>query len=532
MLTVAGQGAGDGTPFGRYRLIELIGRGGMGEVWRAHDTETDRIVAIKVLPAHFSDNEEFKQRFRREAHAAARLNTPHVIPIHNYGEIDGRLYVDMRLIDGSDLQTALAEGPIEPARAVHIIGQIALALNVAHEDGLLHRDIKPSNILLDRNDFAYLIDFGIARAADETRLTKSGNTIGTFQYIAPERLGTRAEEDARADIYSLACVLYECLTGHPPFGEASMAQLVVAHLSAPPPRPSTTQSNVPAQIDPVIATGMAKDPEDRYATTVELAGAARDAITVPIPRQAPGPPTLPATEWAGNRVTAQPRTVMAESLAPAKPALPPLAPTRGGGMRRRTTLALVGGAMVIIAAVIAVAIPTALSHQGSRTSQTPTPQPVPNKSQPDVVVTSAVPAAATRDLTGSAVSLSASYPTQNQAYTNTLSGTVPAHWPQGALYGTAQNGGSQVQAAFDVTGTQVTETFLKTSTIAVAQFAGPVYRFEGAPRIANVAFNAQQSAPGMAPTGIWFDANTIAVNDSGLHITNGAKQVLDVTFAQ
>jgi serine/threonine protein kinase len=118
------------------------------------------------------------------------LNTPHVVPIHNYGEIDGRLYVDMRLIEGRDLQTVLADGPMEPGRAVRVIEGIALALHAAHEVGLLHRDVKPSNILLDRHDFAYLIDFGIARAADETRLTKSGNAIGTFQYIAPERLGT------------------------------------------------------------------------------------------------------------------------------------------------------------------------------------------------------------------------------------------------------------------------------------------------------------------------------------------------------
>jgi serine/threonine-protein kinase len=280
----------DGTPFGRYRLISLIGRGGMGEVWRAHDTGTDRIVAIKLLPANFSENEEFKQRFRREAHAAARLNTPHVIPIYDYGEIDGRLYVCMRLIDGRDLQAVLADGPIEPSRAVRIIEQVALALHAAHKVGLLHRDVKPSNILLDENDFAYLIDFGIARAADETRLTKTGNTIGTFQYIAPERLGTRAEEDARADIYSLACVLYECLTGHPPFDEATMAQLVAAHLNTPPPQPSTTQPKVPPQIDQVIATGMAKDPDQRYATTVELATAAHDAITTPIPRPSAVPP--------------------------------------------------------------------------------------------------------------------------------------------------------------------------------------------------------------------------------------------------
>jgi len=168
---VAGQDALDGTPFGRYRLVELLGRGGMGEVWRAYDTVTDRIVAIKLLPANLSADADFQQRFRREAHAAARLNSPHVVPIHDYGEIDGRLFVSMRLIEGRDLKTVLADGRLEPARAVRIIDQVAKALHAAHEVGLLHRDIKPSNILLDRDDFAYLIDFGIARAADETRLT-------------------------------------------------------------------------------------------------------------------------------------------------------------------------------------------------------------------------------------------------------------------------------------------------------------------------------------------------------------------------
>ena len=346
----------EGTPFGRYRLIELLGRGGMGEVWRAHDTDTDRIVAIKVLPAHFSDNEDFKQRFRREAHAAARLNTPHVIPIHNYGEIDGRLYVDMRLIEGSDLQAVLADGPLEPARAVQIIGQVALALNAAHKVGLLHRDVKPSNILLDENDFAYLIDFGIARAADETRLTKSGNAIGTFQYIAPERLGSRAEEDARADIYSLACVLYECLTGHPPFDEASMAQLVAAHLNTPPPQPSTTQPNVPPQVDPVIATGMAKDPNQRYTTTVELADAARDAITVPLPRQEPSaavhpstPPHDPAVGAIHGRDTQLAATGAAPVRQPPPGPPPPWAqPTPRQPMWRRPR--------VVIPALVAIAV--------------------------------------------------------------------------------------------------------------------------------------------------------------------------------
>jgi serine/threonine-protein kinase len=296
----------DGTPFGHYRLIEMLGRGGMGEVWRAYDTETKRTVAIKVLPPYLADDHEFVQRFRREAEAAAQLNSPHVIPIHRYGEIDGRLYVDMRLIAGRDLGTVLAEGPLEPARAVRIIDQVAKALHAAHKVGLIHRDIKPSNILLDDDDFAYLIDFGIARAADDTRMTKSGSTIGTFAYIAPERLNASGKEDARVDIYSLACVLYESLTGEPPFTGDTMPRLIVAHLSEPPPRPSITGPDVPAQMDEVIATGMAKDPDQRYATTVELADAARDAITVPIHRPAPSPAQLAATEQDRNSVTAEP----------------------------------------------------------------------------------------------------------------------------------------------------------------------------------------------------------------------------------
>ena len=192
----------------------------------------------------------------------------------------------------------LADGPLQPARAVRIIDQVAKALDAAHQIGLLHRDVKPSNILLDGDDFAYLIDFGISRALDETRMTKSGNTIGTFQYIAPERLRPGTEEDARADIYSLACVLYECLTGSPPFAGDTMARLVTAHLNTPPPRPSVTQPDVPSQVDEVIARGMAKDPDQRYATTIELADAARDAITEPIQRPTPSPaPTEPALAY-------------------------------------------------------------------------------------------------------------------------------------------------------------------------------------------------------------------------------------------
>ncbi|MGA8249268.1 MAG: serine/threonine-protein kinase, partial [Mycobacterium sp.] len=189
----------------------------MGDVFRAYDSETDRIVAVKVLPAHLAEDPEFQRRFRREARTAAGLNDPHVVPIHNYGDIDGQLYVDMRLIEGRDLGTLIGaeDESLSPERAVSVIEQIASALDTAHQAGLVHRDVKPSNILLTARDFAYLIDFGIARAAADTAVTKDGQTIGTFAYMAPERFSGTAE--APSDVYALTCVLYECLTGERPY---------------------------------------------------------------------------------------------------------------------------------------------------------------------------------------------------------------------------------------------------------------------------------------------------------------------------
>jgi serine/threonine protein kinase len=167
--------ADSGDSFGRYQLHGLLGRGGMGQVFRAFDTETDREVALKVLPRDSAEDDKYQQRFRREARIAAGLNDPHIVPIHGYGEIDGRLYVDMRLIEGRDLSTLIAEngGRLSAARAVPLIEQVATALETAHHAGLVHRDIKPSNILVAARDFVYLIDFGIARAAGDTALTNT-----------------------------------------------------------------------------------------------------------------------------------------------------------------------------------------------------------------------------------------------------------------------------------------------------------------------------------------------------------------------
>ena len=270
----------EGTPFGRYRLVKVLGRGGMGEVWQAYDTAMNRAVALKVLPPNLADDDTYQRRFRREAQLAAGLDEPHIVPIHDFGEIDGRLYVTMRLIDGKTVHELLENGPLPPHRAVGITEQIAAALHAAHRVGLVHRDVKPSNILVTDEDFAYLIDFGIARSAGATKLTSTGSTIGTLAYMAPERLSTDTS-DARADVYALTCVLHECLTGSQPFPGDSVERQVAGHLTLAPPRPSALQPGVPAQMDRVIATGMAKNPEHRYATTRELATAARAATAPP-----------------------------------------------------------------------------------------------------------------------------------------------------------------------------------------------------------------------------------------------------------
>ncbi|MGW0246938.1 protein kinase domain-containing protein [Nocardia goodfellowii] len=275
-----------GSRFGPYELRALLGKGGMGEVYEAYDTVKERVVAVKLLPEELAADPVYQVRFRRESQAAARLAEPHIIPIHDWGVIDGVLFIDMRLVPGTDLRTLLREqGPMAPHRAIAIIEQIAAALDAAHADGLVHRDVKPANILVTEADFAYLADFGIAHTEGDAAVTQVGMAVGSYVYMAPERFDV-GQVTGRADIYSLACVLHECLTGATPFPQASMSVLIRSHLTEAPPRPSVARPGVPPALDEVIARGMAKDPADRYPTAAAFAQAARGAAGAP-PAPAP-----------------------------------------------------------------------------------------------------------------------------------------------------------------------------------------------------------------------------------------------------
>lgn len=299
--------------FGRYRLERLLGRGGMGQVWLAYDTEAERNIALKLLPAEFAADAVYRTRFEREAEAIAALRDPHIVPIHGYGEVDGRLYMDLELIEGDDLGRMLrADGPMAPGSVAAILDQVAGALDTAHRAGLVHRDVKPSNIVVRPDGAAYLIDFGLAHISGQTQVTATGFAMGTWGYMAPERFAGKTEP--RSDVYSLACVLYECLTGRRPYGDTDPAQQMHAHLVTAPPRASSLNPAVPAALDAVIACGMAKDPAARYPTAGEFARAMRAAIGPAALRQAhpPAPTTrLPHPDLPPTRV--------ATRVAPAAP---------------------------------------------------------------------------------------------------------------------------------------------------------------------------------------------------------------------
>jgi len=272
-----------GTEFAGYRVESVVGRGGMGVVYRATDLSLERSVALKLIAPELAEDEHFRSRFVREPRLAASLDHPNVIPIYEAGEHDGQLYLAMRYVDGDDLKTVLErEELLSPERTINVLSQVAGALDAAHRRALVHRDVKPANVLLDEDDHVYLTDFGITKRLGATA-TETGREIGTLDYLAPEQI-RRAEVDGRTDAYALACVLYECLTGTPPFRRASEAETLWAHMQDEPPVPRGH-----AELAGVIRKGLAKEQQDRFATCSELIAAAAQGLGITT-RSAP-PPT-------------------------------------------------------------------------------------------------------------------------------------------------------------------------------------------------------------------------------------------------
>jgi tRNA A-37 threonylcarbamoyl transferase component Bud32 len=277
-----------GTVLAGYRIEERIGRGGMSVVYRADHIRLKRNVALKVLAPELAEDDAFRDRFLRESELAASLDHPNVVPIYDAGEVEGLLYIAMRYVEGTDLKVLLRqEGAFPPERAVGLVAQLASALDAAHERGLIHRDVKPSNVLVTGRagkEHCYLADFGLSTSAsDRSALADPRQIVGTIDYVAPEQI--RGEEvGGSADVYSLACLLYECVTGQVPFRRPSDVAVVYAHLEEPPPKAGVTK-----ELDAVLERGMAKESEERWATAGALVAAARGALGGPS-----APPTLAA----------------------------------------------------------------------------------------------------------------------------------------------------------------------------------------------------------------------------------------------
>ncbi|MGD9525771.1 MAG: protein kinase, partial [Pseudonocardia sp.] len=448
-----------GSRFGPYRLEELLDRNDTGEIYRAHDTAADRVVALKLLRTELGEDPYYRARFERELLVVARLNEPHVIPVHRWGEIDGRLFLDMRHVEGANLDEVIDRaGPLPPHDAVEVIAQVGQALDAAHDEGIAHRDVKPATVRLAEagrsTTFAYLTGFGVARALSDDSavgLTMAGSAVGTLDYTAPERFSGK-DADRRADVYSLACVLYEALTGERPYPVDGLAALMFAHLRTPPPRPS--EHGAPVAFDEVIAKGMAKDPQDRYPTAGALATAARNALAlgsrpqaraagVATPPSAPDPHPLVLPPAAGHE-PGYPQQWSLPTGAPAAPGGPPAfrAPPSPAPRGRRTWPVVVAAALVL-AGALAAALGASLTmeraaspvgmvveHQPATSTTTP-PSPtgsptvrptVSPTSAPAFVATAAVGAVPTRPPTRPPVPPPTTGPTTPVAQPGPLTG--------------------------------------------------------------------------------------------------------------
>jgi predicted Ser/Thr protein kinase len=331
-----GKTIGPGAELDGFVIESIAGRGGMGVVYRARQRQPERTVALKVIAADYAEDDAFRARFEREASIAAQIEHPNVIPVYAVGEAGGVLYIAMRFVDGVDLRGLLAsEGRLEPRRAAAVIEAVAQALDAAHAAGLVHRDVKPANILISTSrgrDHVYLSDFGLSRHVQGSHgLTGTGAFLGTIDYVAPEQ--ARGERvDARTDVYSLGCVLFQALTGTVPYPLDNDLAKLYAHDVKPPPSVLERAPDLPATFDPVLARAMAKDPDERYLSAGDLGRAALAAAAgASLSRAERSVAAGEAAPLRADTVAAQPRTAATQGAAPASGAAPAGEAVRASG---------------------------------------------------------------------------------------------------------------------------------------------------------------------------------------------------------
>ncbi|HTI21306.1 MAG TPA: serine/threonine-protein kinase, partial [Kutzneria sp.] len=312
---------------GNYRIDGVLGKGGMSVMYKATDVRLGRKVALKVIGEHLGADAEFRERFVDEARNTSAIDHANVVPLYDFGEIDGMHYIAMRLVDGADLASLIACGPISPARTLRLLDQVADALDSLHIRGLVHLDVKPANVLVTSRESArehvYVADFGLTRRGATGHRTRGGDFLGSPTYAAPEHL--RGEPlDGRTDQYALACVLFACLTGSPPF-QGDVPTVIKGHLAEDPPSVSRLIA-LPAALDEVVRRGMAKNPPERYDNCVELISAARKALGPAATSEQPAGSPQAAGPPSGEGGSAQPNPPQQQPQQPSPPPQQPPQP--------------------------------------------------------------------------------------------------------------------------------------------------------------------------------------------------------------
>jgi eukaryotic-like serine/threonine-protein kinase len=362
---------------GRYQLLDVIARGGMGVVYRARDRVLDRVVAVKVLPAEFAEDPTLVERFTREARAAARLSHPNIVAVYDTGHDGALRYFVMEYVVGQSLAHLLHErGALEVSEAVGIASDIASALAAAHTEGIVHRDIKPANVMVEPSGVSKVLDFGIARMRADAALTRTAMILGSAPYMSPE-VARGESADERSDIYSLGCVLYEMLTGTPPFTGDLAEAVMNQQISVTPRPPSELRPSIPPALDALVLQMLAKDPDARPQHAAELVPALRGSLE-PATALTAAQPTAPIATEATRRESAAPARPVPPS-APRRPR-PPSRPPPPQRSWRRAWLVL---AAILAAAVAGAAVAIAVgSGSGNQASTTSSHRSTPNGSSP------------------------------------------------------------------------------------------------------------------------------------------------------